>query len=199
MSLKKYLKQSVDLIMKVLSFPFYIIFFTSKQISGKRKAFASVMQGVSLFPGVTGEWLRRGVLQWVTGKELKDCCISFGCLFSDSDVIIGNGVYMGSRCDIGKVQIGDDCVIGSGVHIMSGLRQHGFERTDIPMRDQKNLFERIMIGQDVWIGNAAVIAANIGQGCVIGAGSVVIKPVPDYSTVVGNPAKIIGNRKPDES
>ncbi len=197
MHAKHYLKKTAGLVIKVLSFPFWLIFLAAGPVFGKRKAFASVMQGVSLFPGVTGEWLRKGVLQWITRKKLDNCCISFGCLFSDPDVTIGNGVYLGSRCDIGNATIGNDCVIGSAVHIMSGLRQHAFDRTDIPIRDQKNLFEKVTIGQDVWIGNAAVIAADIGQGCVIGAGSVVIKPVPDYATVAGNPARVIGNRKPD--
>src|SRR6056297_411097 len=138
MNLRNFLKQVLDWCMKWLSLPFYLVYLVSRHLTGSRKAFASVMQWVSLFPGVSGEWLRRGVLQWVTRQKLDNCCISFGCLFSDPDVTIANGVYLGSRCDIGNAAIGNDCVIGSAVHIMSGLRQHAFDRNDIPIRDQKN-------------------------------------------------------------
>jgi virginiamycin A acetyltransferase len=41
--------------------------------------------------------------------------------------------------------------------------------------------------------------ANIGKKCVIGAGSVVIKDIPDYSIVGGNPAKVLKSRLPIES
>lgn len=55
----------------------------------------------------------------------------------------------------------------------------------------------ITINDDVWIGANAVIAAGvtIGKHCVIGAGSVVTKDVPDYSVAVGNPAKVIKTLK----
>ena len=53
--------------------------------------------------------------------------------------------------------------------------------------------KEIEIGDDSWIGANAVIMPNvkIGKMCIIGAGAVVTKDVPDYSVVVGVPAKII--------
>jgi hypothetical protein len=52
------------------------------------------------------------------------------------------------------------------------------------------------IGSDVWIGCNAVLMPDIkvGNGAVIGAGAIVTHDVPDYSIVVGVPAKIIKNR-----
>ena len=49
------------------------------------------------------------------------------------------------------------------------------------------------IGEDVWCGGRAVIlsGAHLGRGCVVGANSVVNKPVPPYAVVAGSPAKII--------
>lgn len=54
-----------------------------------------------------------------------------------------------------------------------------------------------MIGNDVWIGQNAIILAsvtNIGDGAVIGAGTVVTKNVPDFAVVVGNPGRIVKYR-----
>lgn len=61
--------------------------------------------------------------------------------------------------------------------------------------------ETLTIGNDVWIGNSAVILSdvNIGDGCVIGANTVVAKSFPPYSVVVGNPAKIVKYRFDEET
>lgn len=66
----------------------------------------------------------------------------------------------------------------------------GFEVKDVP-RSQLN------IGHDVWIGYGSIILSkctSIGNGAVIGAGSVVTKDVPAYAIVAGNPAKVIRYR-----
>jgi acetyltransferase-like isoleucine patch superfamily enzyme len=156
-------------------------------------------QLVSLFPGLSGEWLRRAILQWVTGLKLLDCCFSFGTTFSDPRIFIEDGVYLGRGCDIGYAHIGRNCLLGSGVHILSGLQQHIFDKTDIPIKEQKGEFKRVSIGEDTWIGNGAIIAADVGKSCMIGAGSVVVKPVEDFSIVAGNPAKLIRHRSPTKS
>ncbi len=192
--MKKIIKRIVDILMRCLSVPFFAAYGLLVPLAGRRKAFASVMQTVSLFPGISGEWLRRGVLQWICRMPLTDVCVSFGTLFSDPKVSIANGVYIGSRCDIGKATIGENTIIGSQVLITSGLRQHRFDRTDIPIRDQGGIFERVHIGADTWIGNGAVICADVGKGCVIGAGSIVVKRIPDGCVVAGMAAQVIQNR-----
>ena len=52
----------------------------------------------------------------------------------------------------------------------------------------------ITIGEDVWVGTRATILSggDLGRGCVVGACSLVTKPVPPYALVAGSPAKIIG-------
>lgn len=196
--MKSVLKQVADRIMRLMALPFFISYLVMNPLVGTRKSFMSMMQMLSLFPGITGEWLRRGGLQWISCQPMVDCCICFGTLFSDSRIKIEDGVYIGARCEIGYARIGRDCVIGSGVHILSGKHQHMFESTDIPIRDQGGVFNQLSIGNDTWIGNGAIIGADIGHGCVIGAGSVVLDPVADYSIVAGNPARFIRFRNNSE-
>jgi len=56
-----------------------------------------------------------------------------------------------------------------------------------------------VIGNDVWVGAAALVlkGVTVGDGAVIGAGSVVTKDVPPYAIVTGNPAQIIRYRFDD--
>jgi carbonic anhydrase/acetyltransferase-like protein (isoleucine patch superfamily) len=72
---------------------------------------------------------------------------------------------------------------------------------DLPIHQQAVTSEGITIGEDVWIGaNSSVVdGVTIGDHVVIGMGSVVTKDIPEYAIAVGNPARIIGDRreKPD--
>ena len=52
------------------------------------------------------------------------------------------------------------------------------------------------IGRDSWIGDRAVVMADVGRHCVVAAGAVVTKPVPDFAVVVGVPARVVRSRKP---
>lgn len=83
--------------------------------------------------------------------------------------------------------MGEEVLILGGGHIS--------QRLDIPMTKQGNKpSSNLEICDDVWIGSRVIILAKvgrIGQGVIIGAGSVVTKPIPDYAVVGGNPAKII--------
>jgi len=180
--------------MRALSLPVYFLYRLESILVGNRKAFGMVSQWVCIVPGLTGEWFRRAYLQWATGLSLRDCCISFGTTFSDPRVRIGDGVYLGRGCDIGYADIGPNCVIGSGVHIISGLRQHSFQDLDVPIRDQPGEFSLVSIGEGCWIGNGAIIAADVGKKCVIGVGSVVVKLIPDFAIAAGNPARVIKQR-----
>jgi maltose O-acetyltransferase len=77
-------------------------------------------------------------------------------------------------------------------------RHHKYSRTDLPMRDQGwEVVKPVMIGDDVWIGDRVIIlpGVSIGSGAIIGAGAVVVKSVPDWAVVVGNPARVVRYRK----
>jgi acetyltransferase-like isoleucine patch superfamily enzyme len=110
---------------------------------------------------------------------------------SQQDIEIDNGVYIGPQCNIGMCKIGQNTLLGSGVHIMSGKHQHSFSDMSKPIKDQGGKFTKVIIGENSWIGNGSMIMANVGNNCVVAAGSVVINDVEDFSIVAGNPAKVI--------
>lgn len=109
---------------------------------------------------------------------------------------IGDNSGVGIRCEVnGEVTIGNDVMMGPEVVIYTS--SHAHDRIDIPMIEQGSEETRpVTIGNDVWIGRRAMImpGVNIGNGCIIGAGAVVTKDVPDYCIVGGVPAKIVKRR-----
>jgi acetyltransferase-like isoleucine patch superfamily enzyme len=113
-------------------------------------------------------------------------------------ITIGQNFGINPYCVIygmGGVTIGDNVMMATSCVIVSA--NHNFERTDIPMTLQGVTCEEIKIGDDVWLGSRVIILAGveIGEGSVIGAGSVVSKNIPPYSVAVGVPARVIKKRR----
>jgi maltose O-acetyltransferase len=94
----------------------------------------------------------------------------------------------------GGLTMGDNVAIGPKTAIWTS--NHEFKDLTIPIKNQPNQLKPVKIGNDVWIGmNCTILpGVNIGNGVVIGAGSVVTSDIPDYAIAVGNPAKIIKYR-----
>jgi len=87
--------------------------------------------------------------------------------------------------------IGERAQIASGVQILSGSRQHARNSAGEISGAEEGAFTTVTIGPDCWIGAAAVVMADVGQGTTIGAGSVVTRPIPDRSVAVGSPAQVV--------
>lgn len=99
---------------------------------------------------------------------------------------------VGAYCCLGEVNIGDDVLIGGFVNFLSGTGQHGFNDPEKKIFEQPGSGRRmIQIGSDVWIGSNSVICNDIGNRCVIGVGSLVIKPVEGHGVFAGHPVRLI--------
>ncbi|MBK1617435.1 acetyltransferase [Lamprobacter modestohalophilus] len=177
-----------------LMLPLVLLYRMLGVVGDKDALFSAFSQLLSLLPGKTGSYLRVGFYRWVLPVCADSIYIGFGALFAQRETIIEDGVYVGPQCNIGSCRIGKNTLLGSGVHLMSGKGQHCFEDLETPIKDQGGRFDRIVVGEDCWIGNGALVMADIGNGCVVGAGSVVSKPVPEYSIVSGNPAQVLRQR-----
>jgi virginiamycin A acetyltransferase len=187
-------KYAARLLALALIFPVYVIYLITRLFSAKDPAFTGFSQFMSLFPGKTGSYLRVAFYSLAMQKCQGELFIGFGTLFSQQQTELSHGVYIGPQCNIGQCRIEANCLLGSGVHIISGKEQHNFADIDVPIREQGGVLATVTVGEDTWIGNGALIMANVGKKCIIGAGSVVTSDVPDYAIVAGNPAKIIKSR-----
>ena len=108
---------------------------------------------------------------------------------------IGDYSELGTRCMIhGNVKLGSYVIMGPDVKIYA--RNHKFESLDKPIALQGKEYLRTEIGDDVWIGANSIIlpGVKVGNHCIVAAGSIVTKDVPDYAIVGGNPAKVIKMR-----
>jgi virginiamycin A acetyltransferase len=178
----------------VIIFPPVVLFYGSRAIFGANRALPGWSQALSLLPGLTGTYLRRAFYRQVFRRCGSGAWISFGTVFSHPGCSVGRNAYVGVYCCLGEVTLEDDVLIGSHVSITNGSRQHGTDRLDLPVREQPGDWPHVTIGRDTWIGDRAVVMADVGAHCVVGAGSVVTKPVPDYAVAVGNPARIVRYR-----
>lgn len=133
--------------------------------------------------------------------------ISLGCVLRGA-VSLGYASTLGRRCVLhgGKISIGRYSQLGPEVaiyavnHSSSHLTTY-VNRALLDGKMQQHMSREVVeVGSDVWIGHGAIVigSVKIGHGSVIGGGSVVVKDVPPYAVVVGNPARLIRHRFPDD-
>ena len=108
-------------------------------------------------------------------------------------------------CRSSRIEIGNRVMIGPNVTIMDSPG-HPISPVSRRMKyPEKYLDEPVTIGDDVWIGNGAIVLAgsSIGKNSVVGAGSVVTGPIPANAVAVGAPARVVRlfdpNSGPSES
>lgn len=109
---------------------------------------------------------------------------------------IGRGVSINRNTVIrGKFRIGEHVSIAPNCMIIGA--NHVFSDTTKLIKEQGVEIKGIVIESDVWIGaNCCVLdGVTIGQGSIIGAGSVVTRSIPRMSIAVGNPCKVIKERR----
>lgn len=154
----------------------------------------------------------------------KRVAIDEGCLIDargdgDTGVIIGDEAIIGRHCAIQakygpirigrKTNVGPQCIMSGtneivlgeqlliGPHCYIGGGCYHSDRTDIPMM-QQGVYSRgpVIIEDDVWLGAGTVVldGIHIGKGCIVGAGSVVTRNLPEYTVSVGVPARVMRHR-----
>ena len=117
----------------------------------------------------------------------------YGEIFINDNTRFNTNVHINAS-DGGKISIGKDCLIGPNVVMRTA--NHKYDNLSIPLLEQGHEVGEINIEDNVWIGANVILLPNIhiGEGAIIGAGSVVTKNIPSMAIAAGVPAKIIKYR-----
>jgi virginiamycin A acetyltransferase len=148
-------------------------------------------QAFALLPGLPGSYVRKCFYFLTLRRCPLDCDIGFLTFIHDRRAQIGTQVYIGTGVGIGWVNVGDGCLLASRVSILSGRAQHQSGPDGRLTPFDRSAAEQIHIGHDTWIGEGSIIMADVESHCIVGAGSIVTKPVTSGSIVAGNPARVI--------
>jgi acetyltransferase-like isoleucine patch superfamily enzyme len=179
--------------------PVLVCFWLNAAVVGRNRALESASQLLSLWPGITGQYLRRAFLQRALARCHHSALIEFGTLFSQAGAMLDENVYVGPRCILGLVHLERDVLIAANVQVPSGGQTHHFDDPTRPIREQGGERRMVTIGAGAWVGSGAIVLADVGAGTVVAAGAVVTKPLPANVIAGGVPAKVIRNRfEPEE-
>jgi UDP-2-acetamido-3-amino-2,3-dideoxy-glucuronate N-acetyltransferase len=135
-----------------------------------------------------------GTKIWINSQIRENSSIGSNCIISkdtyiDFDVVIGNGCKIQNGVSVYHgVVIEDDVFVGPNAAFTNDFYPRAFSGDTWEVSNT-------LVKQGASIGaNATIVCGHtLGKYCMVGAGSVVTKDVPDHALVVGNPAKVVGH------
>jgi acetyltransferase-like isoleucine patch superfamily enzyme len=131
-------------------------------------------------------------LQTIPDGDNKSVAISIGSRSSASGACVISAVR--------SVTLEESVLLARNVYISDHI--HRYADTDVPVMAQGvDKIQPVLIKRGAWLGQNVVVCpgVTIGQGAVIGANSVVVKDVPDFSVAVGAPARVVKAIRSPES
>jgi len=183
----KTLKRALLSLMMLALLPGVLMEKLARKLAGRDVWFEPQAEWLSLVPGRWGCWARAAFYHMSLVSCPLEVGIHFGSLITHSETELGSGVYIGMRSIIGWARIAEGALIADGVHVLSGAHHHGDGAGDAAASQLR----RLELAARCWIGAKAVVMADVGESAVVGAGSVVTRPVEARTTVAGNPARLL--------
>lgn len=148
---------------------------------------------IIFFPLLSNRW-RIGLLRFM-GADIGKLCRIYRSvrIYAPWNLVLGNKVCIGPFVNVynkGQVKVGSNVIISQNTYICTASH-------DISSPVMRLVVHPIDIGSKVWIAAKATILPGVvvGDGCVVGACAVVSKNAPQWSVVVGNPARVVGERE----
>src|SRR5262245_61465021 len=100
--------------------PAIVMFTVKSMVMSRDRALEGSTQMLSLWPGLTGDYLRRAFLGHALVACASSATVQFGTIFSQCGARLDDNVYVGPRCHLGLVHLERDVLLAAGVHIPSG-------------------------------------------------------------------------------
>jgi acetyltransferase-like isoleucine patch superfamily enzyme len=164
------------------------------RLDSRDRALQSSSEWLALIPGLTGQYLRRAFYSCALAGCHHTATIEAGTVFCRAGARLEANVYIGAACRLGLVHVERDALIASGVHIPSGASTHRIDDLTRPIREQGRGERLVRIGAGAWIGERALVMADVGHDAVVGGGAVVTRPISPWYVAAGVPARAIRRR-----
>lgn len=193
--MKHVIKHFLNLFCQLLVLPLGLLCKLEDVLSSGRAetVFHTCAHMMALFPGLPGVFLRRAFYSLTLEKCSSNCHIGFGAFFSHRGTTVEKHVYIGNYSMIGFAHLGEYCLIGSRVSIVSGKGLHalGEDGRWTPFSHER--LNIVTLSKNVWVGEGAIVMADVGAGSMVGAGAVVTSDTRSHVIVAGNPARFVKN------
>jgi virginiamycin A acetyltransferase len=188
MNLRSVLKAAVFLIALLMTAPLWLLSWAEKQLTRAEVLFALGAQTCALIPGHPGMWIRAAYYSATLDACSRETHIGFGSVFTHRGAHVESQVSTGAYCVLGHVHLCTGTRLASRVSIPSGKRQHLDDDGALSGGTQ---FDTVTIGAGCWIGEAAVVLADVGARSIVGAGAIVTRSQPGGVLISGNPAAVV--------
>ncbi len=189
--LKRGIRHAIVLVAMVLVSPMILMAQLEKWLQWGEWWFVAFSEMLSQIPGRTGAALRLGYYRGTLNRCGFNVYFGFGTKINHRTAEIAQGVVIGSHCNIGTVTLGEGVLVGSRVCLLSGGRQHDHTGDNERLEHGAPYFVRIHIGPRTWLGEGAIVMADVGGRSTVAAGSVVFRPIPEGVMAMGNPARVV--------
>ena len=182
-------KVAAVLLTHLVTWPLALPAMIAYRVFSSERMFDFSAKCISLLPGRVGQLVRASFYMQTLSHCHYDLAVGFCSFFSHPNAEVGRGVGIGSFSIIGTARISDDVMVASRVSVLSGKYQHGGGSRGRCIKANTLELQRVHIGEGSWLGEGCLVMADVGRHCIVSAGSVVTKAVPDDATAIGNPAR----------
>jgi len=176
----------------VVAWPALLLMKAATAVIGADAAFRWLGECLALLPGPVGVLARRRFYRRVLPRWGRNVTVNFGSILVHRSLEIEDDVYIGRYCLVGGDRIGRGAMLADYVRVVAG--SHGIDAGS-PIRYQPSTYWSVKIGEESWIATGAVVLADVGAGAVVGANSVVTRPIEDEMIAAGNPARDLHRRR----